>query len=134
VRQDVRRDEPDPEAEAPDQLPADARLPVQNALDAWDGARRDAADAADLRCQELADVVAEKLAVRARDGRAQDAWFPQAHRSARLEQPDAAAELCTPDAVQSAAQSCAELAVAVGPLPQAQLDAAQPELAARQKQ
>jgi hypothetical protein len=50
------------------------------------------------------------------------------------ERRDAAAELCTRDAVQSAAQSCAELAVAVGPSPQAQPDAARLELAARQKQ
>ena len=130
----MRQDGPDLEAEAPDQLPADARLPVQSALDAWDGAHRDAAGEADLHCRELADVVAEKLAVRAPDGRARDASFPQAHRSARQAQPDAAAELCTRDAVQSAAQSCAELAVAVGPSPQARLDAARLELAALQKQ
>jgi hypothetical protein len=51
----------------------------------------------------------------------------------RLAQSAAAAELCTPDAVQSAEQSCAAPEVAA--VPQQRADAAQPpEAAARQTQ
>ncbi len=54
----------------------------------------------------LADVDAEKSAVRAQDGRAPDAWFPEHQPElSGPEEQDAAAVLCTPGAVQSAERS-----------------------------
>ena len=72
-------------------------------------------DAADLRRAPL-DADAGKLAGPAQDARAQDAWSrQQAHPSVRSVRPDAAAELCTPDAVRSVEQSCAEQAASAAP-------------------
>ncbi len=112
------------EAEAPDQHQEDAHPQAPGAWDASDDARRDAAGAADLR-RELADEAAEKLAGRARGVRAQDASSLPELQLARWARPDAAAELCTPDAVPSAEQSCAaQEAVAELPLQGAQADVA----------
>ena len=65
-----------PEEEDLDRRQWDVLRPERNASDAWDGVRRDVVDAAGLR-RELADEAAEKLAARALDGRAQDAWLLQ---------------------------------------------------------
>jgi hypothetical protein len=108
---------PVPEAEAPDQHLRDAHRPEPYAWDAWDDVRPDAADAADHRLAS-SDAGAGKLAVLARDAPARDAWSLRAIRSApwtRRAQLDAAVELCTPDADQSAAQSCAAPEVAADP-------------------
>jgi hypothetical protein len=90
-------------------------------------------DAADLR-RVLADAGAEKLAAPEPDVRARDAWLclrelplaPQVQRAS-------AAAPCTPDAVQSAEQSCGarEAAVVQRP-PVAQADAARQREAAVQ--
>lgn len=80
---------------------------AQNALDA-SGVARPAAteDGARLRQGLLADEDAEKSAVRARDDRALDAQcLERPLERLGLEQPDAAAVLCRPDAVQSAERS-----------------------------
>ena len=128
---DGRRDEPALEAEAPDPLRADAHRPEPGAWDAWDGARRDAGGAADLR-RALADEDAEKLAGRARGVRVQDAWFPRVLQLVLSEQPGAGAELCRPDEALSAARSCAARVVAAERLQRvAPPDAAGPGLAAR---
>ena len=100
-----------PEAEALDLHRADAHPPASNAWGASDDAHPDATDAADLR-RAWSDAGAEKLADPALDARARDAWSRQAHRPAQRARPDAAGELCTPDAVQSAEQSCAALEAA----------------------
>jgi hypothetical protein len=75
------------------------------------------------------------LAAPAPDAPAQDASSQPVMQSetwTRLAQSAAAAELCTPDAVQSAEQSCAAPEVAADP--RLQVDAAQPpEAAARQR-
>ena len=106
-RLDGCRDEPVPEAAAPDLHREDAHRQAPAAWDASDGARRDATDAADLhREPSVADV--EKLADLALDVRARDAWSLQARRPVQQEPLVWAAELCTPDAVQSAEQSFAE--------------------------
>jgi len=105
---DARLDELVPEADPPGPHQEDVHPPVPCGWDAWDGARPDAEDAADLH-REPADAGAEKLAVPARDGQARDAWSRQGPPPAQLARPAWAAELCTPDAVQSAAQSCAAL-------------------------
>jgi hypothetical protein len=118
VRQDVRQDVPVPEAEAPDQHRADVHLLEPCAWDASDDARLDATDAADLR-REPSGVGAEKLAAPELDVRARDAWwFPPALQSALRARPDEEAELCIPDAVRSAEQSCAAQAVAAAQKPQ----------------
>lgn len=65
----------------------------------------------DVAHQHLArqrDVVAEKLAAPVQDGQALDAARRQERQTVRQALPDAAAELCTPDAVQSAERSFAE--------------------------
>ena len=122
-----------PEAEALDQHPEDAHQPEPYAWDAWDVVHPDAADAADHR-PASSDAGAGKLAVPAPDAPAQDAWSPRAMKSetwTQRAQPDAAAELCTLDAVQSAEQSCG--APEVGADPQLLADAAQaPEAGSRQ--
>ncbi len=113
-----------PEVEAPDQHQEDAHPQAPGAWDAWDGARRDAADAVGLR-REPADEGAERLADRALDVRARDAWCLRVHRLALWARPGVAAELCIPDAAQSAEQSCAEQAAAADlPLQAALADAA----------
>ena len=99
-------DELVPEAEAPDPHREDEHLPAQCAWDASGDARQDATDAADLR-QAPEDAGAGKLAALALDDRARDASSPQERQSVPRAQPDAAAELCTPDAALSAARSCA---------------------------
>jgi hypothetical protein len=69
-------------------------------------------DAADLR-RELPDAGAEKLAARALDVRARDAWWSlRVRQSAPWARQASAAAPCTPDAVRSAAQSCAALEAA----------------------
>jgi hypothetical protein len=106
-RLDGYPDELVPEAAAPDPRPEDAR---QQALAVWgasDGARPDVTDAADLhRAPPVVD--AEKLAVLALVARAQDAQSLRARRPVPRARLAWAAELCTPDAVQFAEQSCAE--------------------------
>ena len=114
-----------PEVEAPGPHREDAHLQASNAWDAWDDARRDATAAADLR-REPSDAGAEKLAVPALDARARDALSLPAHRPARRAPPDAVAELCTPDAVPSAEQSCVAREAAADPSPLALWDAAEP--------
>jgi len=80
-----------------------------------DDAHPDAMDAADLRRAPL-DAGAGKLAGPALDARARDAWSrQQAHPSVRSVRPGAAVELCTPDAVRSVEQSCAEQAASAAP-------------------
>jgi len=106
VRLGGHQDEPVLEAEAPDQLRADALQPEPDASDALDGARRVAKDAAVLHL-EPADADAEKLAAQAPDARVRDAYRLAHQAEAEQEQRSAAAELCTPGAAQSAAQSCA---------------------------
>jgi hypothetical protein len=69
-------------------------------------------------------VGAEKSAAPARDVRAQDARFPQEHQLARLA-PPAAAGLCTPGAVRSAAQLCAGQARQARLRPEAEQDSAE---------
>ena len=131
---DEHRDELVPEAEAPDRHREDAHLPASSAWDAWDDAHPDATDAADLR-RAPSDAGAGKLAGPAQDARARDAWSrQQAHPSVRSVRPDAAAELCTPDAVRSAEQSCAAQAAAAAPEPLGLRGAALPlEAAAQQR-
>jgi len=125
VHPDGLPDEPVPEAEVPDQHREDARPLAPGAWDASDVVPPDAADAADLR-RAPADADAEKLAVPAPDVRARDAWSRRVRRFAQPARLDAAAELCTPDAVLSAEQSCAALeAAAVPQQPGARADAAQ---------
>lgn len=126
------RDELAPEAEAPDPHREDEHPQAPGAWDAWDGARRGAAGAEDLR-REPADEGAEKLAGRAQDVRARDAWSLLAFRLAQWALPGAAAALCIPDAAQSAEQSFAEPVVAADlPLQVAQADAARvPEAGAQ---
>jgi hypothetical protein len=69
-------------------------------------------DAADLR-RVLTDAGAEKLAARALDVRARHAWWSlRVRQSAPWARQASAAAPCTPDAVRSAAQSCAALAAA----------------------
>jgi hypothetical protein len=82
-------------------------------------------DAADLR-QVLADAGAEKLAARAPDVRARDAWWSLRERwSAPWAQRASAAAPCTRDVVRSAEQSCgAREAAVVQQSPVAQADAA----------
>jgi len=109
----------------------DAHQPEPCAWDAWDGARRDATDAADLR-PASSDAGAEKSVDPALDARAQDAWSLQVHLQfhllVRLARLAVAAELCIPDAVQSAEQSCAALGAAAGqPLQVVRPDASQLE-------
>jgi hypothetical protein len=78
---------------------------VQNAWDAWDGARPVAkADAALPYPEVLSDADAEKWADREQDAPEQDESLQSIVRSAHR---DAAAELCRPDADPFAAQSCA---------------------------
>jgi len=87
----------------------DAHRPEPYAWDAWGDVRPDAKDAADLR-RASSDADAGKLAVLAPDAPVRDAWSPQVSlpvQSTRPAQPDAAAVLCTPDAVPSGEQSCA---------------------------
>jgi hypothetical protein len=130
------RDEQVPEAANPVQRQSDADQLGPSAWDAWDGVRPDEAEDAELQSQFLPeDADAEKLAGRARGGRAQDASFPQDHSLEPAEAPDAAAELCKRDADQSAARSCEEQeAAAVPESRQVRLDAAsRPASQARQQ-
>jgi hypothetical protein len=118
------------EGAARDRHPGDEPPQELSAWDAWDGAHPDATDAAVLR-PEPADAGAEKLAALARDARAQDASFRQARQPVQLERLASAAELCIPDAVQFAEQSCAELVAAPEVQRQeAELDAARLPVAA----
>ncbi len=103
------RDEPVPEAAIPGRHPADAHQPEPDAWDALDGVHPAVGDAADLRWAP-ADADAEKLAVPARDDPALDAWFLLERLSVPQERSAWAAAPYTPDAVQSAEQSCAALA------------------------
>jgi hypothetical protein len=91
-------------------------------------------DAADLRRAPL-DAGAGKLAGPVLDARARDAWSRQeAHPSVRSVRPDAAVELCKPDAVLSAERSCAEQAASAGPEPLGLQGAEQPlEVAPQQR-
>src|SRR5580658_5410169 len=100
-------DAPVPAAEAPDLRPADACPSATAASGASDAAPRvSRPGAADHPA--LADAGAEKLVVPAPDAQAQGATFPQPEpRLAPSEQSAEAAELCTPVAAPSAAQSCA---------------------------
>ncbi len=69
-------DAPALEAEAPDQLQADADPSGLNAWDAWVDARPDAAaDAEHRRHPDLADAGVEKSAGPAQDVPEPDAWF-----------------------------------------------------------
>ena len=114
---DERRDELVPEADPLGPLREDAHRPEPYAWDAWDGVLPDATDAADLR-PASSDADAGKLAVPALDAPARDAWSPRVSlsvQSKRPAQPDAAAVLCTPDAVLSAEQSCAGPEAAADP-------------------
>ena len=92
------------------------------ASDASDVAHPGAADAADLR-PEPVDAGVEKLADPALGARARDAAFLslQERLSVQPAQSDAAAELCRPDAVRFAEQSCAAREAAADP-PVAQAD------------
>jgi hypothetical protein len=123
---DGHPDELVPEADPLGPHQADAHPPVPCAWDAWDGALPDATDEADLHPAPL-DAGAEKLAVRVRDVPAQDARFlPESRSVPRAQPPDVAAALCTPDAAQSAEQSCAAPEAAAVLSPPAQQDAAVP--------
>jgi hypothetical protein len=121
---DERQDEPVPVAVAPVPPREDAHLLASSASDASDAALPDARDAADLR-REPSDGGAEKLAVPALDARARDAWSRQARWFVQWVRPAVAAELYTPDAVQSAEQSCAEPEAVAAPEP-LEPDAASP--------
>jgi hypothetical protein len=124
-RLDGCRDEPVREAAIPDQRQWDERLPEPDAWDAWDDARQDEAANAERPPRALADAGAGKSVAPAQDVRAKDARFPQEHPLGRRARP-AAAGLCTPGAVRSAARSCA------GPAWEAQQPrAAQPDLTRR---
>lgn len=83
--------------------------PAQNASDASDVVRRDAAaDVAHQLRPEQPGVDAEKWADPALDVRVRGACLLQSERRfAKLEALAEAAELCRPDVVQSGAQSCA---------------------------
>jgi hypothetical protein len=122
VRPDGCPDEPVPEAGAPDPHQEDAHPRASSAWDAWDAARLDATAAADLH-RAPSDAGAEKLAVPGLDARAQDAWSRQALQSVQWVPWVAAAELCTPDAVQSAEQSCVEPVASADPKLPLALDA-----------
>ena len=106
-RPDDCRGELDPAAVAPDPHREDAHPRELVLWDASDAALQDATDAADLR-PEPGDAGVEKSAVTAPDARARDAWSLRepAHPPVPRARPALAAELCTPDAVQSAEQSC----------------------------
>ena len=129
---DARPDEPVPEAEAPDQLRADALQSELCAWDASDGAHRDAAaDAADLRAARRHRTRTLKNGLSrhgtSRRGTHRAARAPDSRCTCATGATDAAAALCKPDAAPSAAQSCAARAVAAAPALQAALlDAAQP--------
>jgi hypothetical protein len=85
---------------------------AQCASDASDGVRPDAAEDALLPLRAvLADAVAEKSAALGQDAPVQGALFLR-HWLALSARRDAAAELYTPGAVQSAARSCAAQAPA----------------------
>jgi hypothetical protein len=116
---------PVPEAEALDQLREDEHPLASNAWGAWDDAHPDATDAADLH-RAWSDAGAEKLAAPALDVRARDAWSQRERLSVQQARPDAAVELCTPDAVQSAEQSCGAPEAAADPSPLVRRDAAEP--------
>ena len=113
-RLDERQDVLVPEAEAPDQLQEDVHLLASSAWDALDGAHPVATAAADLRRASL-DEGAGKLAVPALDVRARDASSQLVRLPAQRVRQDAEVELYTPDAVQSAEQSCVVLEAAAGP-------------------
>ena len=122
------RDELNPEAGGRDRRQSDEARWEPSAWDASDGARRDGgADAARLALLvPLADADAEKSAGREPGVRAQDELSPELLLE-QWELQDAAAELCTRGADQSAAQSCAEQAAAAAPKePQALQDEVQP--------
>ena len=123
AHRDEHQDGPVLEVEAPVRLQVDERLPEQCAWDAWDGARQDAMDVADLH-RALAAAGVEKLADQARGVRARAASSRQERRFVQRARPAGEEELCTPDAVRFAERSCAapEVAAAL----QAQPDA--PEL------
>lgn len=113
VHQGGCRDEPVPEAAILVQLREDERQRAPDAWDAWDGVRRDAEQDAGhrgrRRCQAFADGDVEKLAVRVRDGPAQDAWFLLARLAQRLPEPPAWAALCKQGVDRSAERSFAAL-------------------------
>jgi len=94
---------------------------VRSAWDASDGARQDATAGVLHRRLLPEDAGAGKWADRERDDRARDALCRPVHSVAR-EEPDAAAEPCTPDGGQFAARSFAVLEAAE--VPQAAPDAA----------
>jgi hypothetical protein len=126
ARPDERRGELVPEVEAPDQPQVDEHPQASIAWDAWDDAHPDARDAADLH-RALADAGAEKSAAPAPDVRAQDAWSLRARWPEQPARQGAAVELCTPDVVRSAGQSCAAPeAVVRPPLQAVPPDAARP--------
>jgi len=103
-------DELAPEVEDRDQHRLAAAPSGPCASDASGGVHRaEAADAAHRR-RVLADVDAEKSAGQERAFRVPGAQFPLAILT--LEPQDAAAELCTQDAVRSAERSCAAQAAA----------------------
>ena len=79
AHRDEHQDGPVLEAEAPVRLQADERLPEQYAWDAWDGARQDAMDVADLH-RALAAAGVEKLADQAPGVRARAASSRQERR------------------------------------------------------
>jgi len=121
------RDEPVPEAAAPDPHQGDENLPAPAAWDASDVARRGAAE--DVLHQRPAqpDAGAEKSADRAQDGRAQDARFrPKERRIAIPAARASVAEPCRPGVAQSAEQSCAVPEAGAQLRPAAQQDVAQP--------
>lgn len=106
-------DVPDLEAAIPDQPQSDADRKDRCAWDASGVAPLDVTGDVARRIPVLPeDAGAGKLAGRAQDVPVRDASSRWARLAAEEEEPAVAAALCTPDAAQSAARSCAAQAVA----------------------
>jgi len=106
ARQDGCRDEPGRAAAIPGQLQWDGSRQAPSAWDAWDAARRAAVLAGPHLLPEPADAGVGRSAAPVRDVRVPGVRSRQERRLAPLVRPGAAA-LYTPDAVRSAARSCA---------------------------
>ena len=134
ARQGDCRDEPDPEVEGRGQRRSDAHQQEWSAWDASDAAHPVVTSAEEPLRPELAGADAGRWVVRALGVPVPDACRRE-HLPGLLERPDAAAELYTRDAVQSAEQSCAAPALSEPKALQQQPGAAQrAELVVQQKQ
>jgi hypothetical protein len=124
VPRDGCPDGPGPEEGDPDRHRSAAGPWAQSAWDASDAARQDVAADVALQIPDLAVSDAEKSAAPEPDDPVPDALYPR-NCLVPPAVPDAAAVLCTPDAVQSAERSFAARGAAAFPKsPEARLDVA----------